>query len=221
MIQDIAFFTTITILLHLHSYHYVIPEIDKIDKIRYNLSSNILFIIFAPINEEIIFRYALTNYLYSYFQHIGAIIALNALIFGSLHVLNVFSDKKLLNFIHIQIIRCILLGFMLECIYLRHDNLVVCMLLHILFNALGCFSIYYYDKNNQNNQNNQNLQNLQNLRVKLLQTIHCIKVSNLKRSHSYDQFNFDQFGTKIKCIDAENINKEYQHYIPNDIIKKI
>ena len=205
MKEDILIFIIISIFTHIHSYLCIFPYINESDFSisRYNL---IHFTIIGPIVEEILFRYALTNFLLNHFGNIGHIIAINSIIFGLAHFDNIYQvDKKYKNIIFVQILRSTLLGIILECIYLRHDNLYLVIVLHMLFNTSVLSFFKYYDSQNCN---------LKNVANSMKKEYKCVGHSKLKRNQSFDEYDgFRKHGSRMKIVDTKKIKKKYEKYL--------
>ena len=90
--------------------------------------------------EEVIFRGLLFKEM-SKDGLVGAIIV-SSLTFGIGHIINLFngSNMDLLSNI-MQIIYATSAGFMFVMVYLKTDSIIICILIHGLFNALSAFSI--------------------------------------------------------------------------------
>jgi len=93
-----------------------------------NLKNQPLFIIsavfIAPVAEEIIFRGIITRDLLNYHSEKGAIV-ISGLLFGLIHVNPV------------QVLPATFAGFFLAWLYIRTNNLGICILLHFVNNAMA------------------------------------------------------------------------------------
>ena len=92
--------------------------------------------------EEIIFRGLLFNTMKK--DNLKIAIFVSSLTFGVGHIVNLFngSTSQLLPNI-LQVIYATSAGFMFVMIYCRSNSLIVCILIHAIFNSLSAFSVNY------------------------------------------------------------------------------
>ena len=101
--------------------------------------------VFIPIQEEIMYRYAFYHLLEKFFNDTMTINIVNGIFFGLLHVSNgLVIEMKPLDYLMI-IIANGHLGYLLA---VSHDNLVLCMIIHGLYNFIGISLILYTNKGN-------------------------------------------------------------------------
>ena len=92
--------------------------------------------------EEIIFRGLLFNTMKK--DNLKVAILVSSLTFGVGHIVNLFngSGAQLLSNI-LQVIYATAAGFMFVMIYLKTNSLIVCILIHAIFNSLNVFRLDY------------------------------------------------------------------------------
>ena len=115
--------------------------------LNYTILETVLYVLsmfIVGFLEEVIFRGLLFKEM-SKDGLVGAIIV-SSLTFGIGHIINLFngSNMDLLSNI-MQIIYATSAGFMFVMVYLKTDSIIICILIHGLFNALSAFSISYND----------------------------------------------------------------------------
>ena len=111
--------------------------------LNYTILETVLYVLsmfIVGFLEEVIFRGLLFKEM-SKDGLVGAIIV-SSLTFGIGHIINLFngSNMDLLSNI-MQIIYATSAGFMFVMVYLKTDSIIICILIHGLFNALSAFSI--------------------------------------------------------------------------------
>jgi hypothetical protein len=134
------FFLILNRILSLYSVfkYKLIPELDM--DIMPSKIMVFAYCIIIPIQEEIIFRYALYHLLEKYIEDYFYINIINGVIFGVFHFSNGISTEfTTIHYIHTIIFNSHL-GYYLSTI---HDNLILCMFLHCMYNIIG-FSVLFY-----------------------------------------------------------------------------
>jgi len=96
-------------------------------------------VILAPLLEEIVFRGIIIRIGVKSFKYQITVILLSSILFGAAHG------------IPLQIIYAFLLGTIIAAVYFRYRNLLLCMLLHAVFNASSYISILLQKVSNDNN----------------------------------------------------------------------
>ena len=91
--------------------------------------------IYIPIIEEILFRYAFYHLLENYLNNIFYINLINGVVFGLTHIFNIFIIKfpNMIVF-SFHVTSNMYLGYYLAT---HHNNLLYCMIVHILYNLCG------------------------------------------------------------------------------------
>lgn len=137
--------------------------------------------IIAPILEEVLFRYAFYHLLEAYINNHECINIINGIIFGVLHNIVAFSDKNYIRHVVVFMANGYL-GYYLATI---HNNLIICMIVHSLYNIIGMASLLYF---------NDAVKTI-NIEDDLKKQI-CIRTERRRRSKSLN-------------IDADNIKNLY------------
>lgn len=106
--------------------------------------------IFVGIFEEFLFRGLLLNILLEKTKHMqykGMIwsLLLSSLIFGLIHLLNLFDTPELINSTIVQIFFGIFTGVFLGALYLRYRNIWVVVFYHALIDIASELPIIFYD----------------------------------------------------------------------------
>ena len=104
-----------------------------------NLVKCFAYAFIAGVAEEMLFRsYALANFMRickSYKQMMTAVI-LTALVFGSVHIFNIFSGGNV-DITIVQTVFAVFFGIITAAIYLRTGSISYCMILHFVYDFIG------------------------------------------------------------------------------------
>lgn len=119
-------------------------DYNKINSLKRYIMTLLAICIYIPITEEILFRYAFYHLLQKYLDNKLYINVINGIVFGLSHAPNILIinyPNKIIYCIHI----CTntYLGYYLATI---HDNLPLCMMIHIIYNLIPSTIPVIYNK---------------------------------------------------------------------------
>ena len=108
---------------------------NSIETLKTYISTLYIVCIAVPIIEEILFRYAFYHLLEKYMSDSFYINIANGIVFGLIHIPNIFViefKSKIISSVHI--FSNVYLGYYLATI---HDDLLLCIIIHIIYNFTG------------------------------------------------------------------------------------
>lgn len=134
-------------LIQLSDYKVVMPSL-------YLITILIFDEIFIGIFEEFLFRGIVLNTFLakmksdSFTSKIAAIV-ISSILFGVVHLLNLFDSPNLINDTIAQVFYSTFIGIFYGALYMRTKNIWVVVFYHIMYNASGEIPIIFFDVPNQ------------------------------------------------------------------------
>lgn len=134
-------------LIQLSDYKVVMPSL-------YLISILIVEEIFIGIFEEFLFRGIILNTLLikmnssTFISKIAAII-ISSVLFGIVHLLNLFDNPDLINDTIAQVFYSVFIGIFFGALYLRTKNIWVVVFYHIMYNSASEIPVIFFNIPNQ------------------------------------------------------------------------
>lgn len=122
-------------------FSYIVMKTYSKEKFYQNPSilQLVTLCIYIPFQEEIMFRYALYNFLEKYVEP-GIIPIINGIAFGLIH----YTNSYVIDMTQIQLVASVIftghLGYVLTKM---NDNLFLCIIIHCIYNLIGILTLKY------------------------------------------------------------------------------